>query len=103
MSESLFDFAADQLEQKTSLDRLEARGTLRIALKSAGLDPKHLGVDQLRVVFERVLPGELETRGVDGHDTICRDLIDAIVSSEWSQQDAEDSSVDEVFRRLGSG
>ena len=37
MGAALFDFAADQLEQHTGLSRLEARGTLRIALKDAGL------------------------------------------------------------------
>ncbi len=38
MADSLFEFIAAQLEERTALDKLEARGTLRIALKEAGLD-----------------------------------------------------------------
>ncbi len=37
MAATLFDFAAERLEHHTSLDHLEARGTLRLALRSAGL------------------------------------------------------------------
>ena len=33
-----FEQACESLEQLTELSRLEARGTLRIALKEAGLD-----------------------------------------------------------------
>jgi len=58
----LFDAVADALEAQSPLDGLAARGTLRLALKSAGLDPKGVTPEQMRVVLERVLPGELETR-----------------------------------------
>ena len=61
MDATLFDFAADRLEHHTSLDRLEARGTLRLALKAAGLEPKNLTGTQLQVVFEQVIPRELDT------------------------------------------
>jgi hypothetical protein len=38
MAESkAFDFVCSELERRTSMTRLEARGTVRIALKDAGL------------------------------------------------------------------
>ena len=55
MDATLFDFAAERLEHHTGSDRLEARGTLRIALKSAGLAPNNLTGAQLQVVFEQVM------------------------------------------------
>lgn len=55
----------DALESSTSLDRLESRGTVRLALKQAGLDPAGASPAQLAVVVEKVLPAELESRGVD--------------------------------------
>ncbi|MCZ6785127.1 MAG: hypothetical protein O7G30_17645, partial [Proteobacteria bacterium] len=61
---TLFDFAAEQLEHRTDLDRLEARGTLRIALKAAGLDSRSVTAEQLQVAVEKILPTELTTRGI---------------------------------------
>lgn len=101
MNSKLFDLAAEHLEQRTSLDRLEARGTLRLALKEAGLEPRSLTLEQLGVVFERILPGELQTRGVDGAASICGAVMKEVMNSP--EVDARDRSggVDEVFRRLG--
>ena len=56
MASGLFDVAAESLEAHSVLDRLEARGTLRLALKAGGLDAESLTVKQLDVVLERVLP-----------------------------------------------
>ena len=53
MATDLFDIAAEKLEGSTDMDRLAARGTLRIALKEAGLDAHKLTIPQLRAVFER--------------------------------------------------
>lgn len=101
MASALFDLAAERLEHQTSLDRLQTRGTLRLALKLAGLDVKTVTVNQLRVVFERVLPDELETRGVSEAASICRAVIDELASSPEAQQASSGASPDEVFQRLG--
>ena len=81
MASGLFECAAEWLEKRTSLERLEARGTLRLALKTAGLEPATLTLDQLRVVFET--------------------LMDEIARSPAAQSAPADSGADEVFRRLG--
>jgi hypothetical protein len=101
MASGLFDLAAERLEQHTSLDRLQTRGTLRLALKTAGLDPKGVTTEQLRVLFERVLPDELETRGVGDAASICRAVIDDLASSPEAQQASAGASPDEIFQRLG--
>jgi hypothetical protein len=101
MATELFELAAELLEQRTSLDRLEARGTLRIALKSAGLEPASLTAQQLTVVFERILPGELETRGVDDAAATCSAIAKEVASSPLAGAQDGSRGVDEIFRRLG--
>jgi hypothetical protein len=101
MSSTLFDLAAEHLERQTSLDRLEARGTLRLALKQAGLDPNGLTLEQLGVVFARILPGELQTRGVDGAASLCDAVMKSVANSPEALAQDRSGNVDEVFRRLG--
>lgn len=97
----LFECAAGRLEKGTGLDRLEARGTLRLALKSAGLEPGSLTLEQLRVVFERILPGELQTRGVADAVGICETLTEEIATSPAAAGGAGTTNADDIFRRLG--
>jgi hypothetical protein len=59
-----FEAVCDALETSSSLDRLEARGTVRLALKQAGLEARSVSAAQLAVVVEKVLPEELDSRGV---------------------------------------
>lgn len=93
-----FDWVCSELEQKTSLDRLEARGTVRLALKEAGLDSRAITGDQMKVVLEKVLPRELGSRGVDDADNLCRSLAGQVVAVAGSSSGAE--TPEEVFRRL---
>jgi len=100
MSTTLFDHAADRLESNTPLSRLEARGTLRIAVKEAGLDVNKLTLDGLTAVFERVMPAELEARGIDAAATTCSAVMAEIArTADISTAPVENS--DAVFRRLG--
>jgi len=99
VASDLFDFVAEQLERCTSLDRPEARGTLRIVCKMAGLEPKKLTPEQLRVVFERVLPGELEERDVADTAAVCRSLTEQVERAPQDQWD-QSGDVDEIFKRL---
>jgi len=101
MPVDLFDFAAERLEQQTSLDRLAARGTLRLALKASGLAPNGLRVAQLRVVLEKVLPAELEKCGVAGAQSICTGVSAALANLSVAEQTPGSTDTDEIFRRLG--
>jgi hypothetical protein len=100
MDTSLFDLAAQSLEQHTGFSQLEARGTLRIAVKSAGLEPNSLTVDELRVVFEKLMPGELEQRGVEDTLSACAAVIRDLENAPVAESDSTSTNPDDVFRRL---
>lgn len=95
-----FDLACDVLESESSLDRLEARGTVRLALKAAGLDSRGVTPDQMRVVVESVLPGELQARGVADGDRVCTALKGKLAGVQATN--AADTP-EAVFARLGGG
>ena len=103
MAADLFDFTAERLEHHTGFNRLEARGTLRIALKAAGLEPKNLTGTQLQVVFEKVMPGELDSRGVSDVQDVCAAVLADLESAGDAAENASATSPDEIFRRLSGG
>lgn len=100
MADSLFDFIAAKLQERTDLDQLEARGTVRIALKEAGLDPRNVTVDQASVMLEKTMPKELESRGVADAYGLCGGLATSLEAFEGDARGESDSPED-VFRRLG--
>ncbi len=103
MAADLFDFAAERLEHHTSLDRLEARGTLRIALKIAGLTAKSVTAGQLCVVLEKVMPDELEKRGESDAAAACSAVIDDLVNSPAPTNEDPATDPDAIFHRLANG
>jgi hypothetical protein len=94
-----FEWTCTELEQISSLDRLEARGTVRLALKQSGLEARNVSPDQMKVVLEKVLPGELETRGIDGAAGLCSSLLPGLAAVVADATPGE--MPDEIFRRLG--
>lgn len=98
-AEPLFDRVSEALEKSTQLDRLSARGTLRLALKSAGLESASLTPKQLSVVIARVLPDELRARGVADPEKVCRGLERALGDAPASSAPAQ-ASPEDMFRRL---
>jgi len=99
MGDDLFSFVAERLEECTSLGRLESRGTLRIALKDSGVDPKLVTRREFCVVLENVAPRELESRGVAQAPAVCAALIEKIQSEPADRWEAA-HSVDAIFDRL---
>ncbi len=94
----VFDFVCEQLESQTTLDRLEARGTVRITLKQAGLDVRAVSVQQMSVAIEKLLPSDLESRGVEGVAQVCT----TIASNLSGLTIAPNADTPEaVFERLG--
>lgn len=96
--EAIFDFLCGELERESSLDRLETRGTVRIAIKQAGLDPHTATPQELAVVVRKVLPGELSTRGIDDAEGLC-----AALAKRVSEQEAGEvhETPEAIFARLG--
>ena len=98
MATSLFDAASQGLEKFTDLDRLEARGTLRIALKESGLDADTVSLAQLKVVFAKLMPEHLEKRAVTDAVAVCDSVIGSLSAADHA---GAGSSTDEIFGRLG--
>ena len=92
-----FTFAADQLGASSSLNNLEARGTIRIAIKQAGLEAHNITALQMCTVFERIIPKELRARGIEGAD-LCKRIILGLNHVDDGQ--SKDSSPDAIFRHL---
>ncbi len=101
MTTTLFDIAAERLEESTDMDRLAARGTLRLALKEAGLDTQNFSLAQLRAVFEKLMPRELEARGVANAAATCTAVMNDVASVASTADLTTAESPDEIFKRLG--
>ncbi len=96
-----FEAAADFLERESTLDRLTARGTLRIALKSGGLQASSATADQIKVAIEKLLPAELSSRGVPLADVLVQRLLNDLMPMDFSDGARQSESPDDIFKRLG--
>ena len=94
-----FDFICAELEARTPLSQLEARGTVRIALKSAGLQASNVDTHQMCVVLAKVLPAELDQPAVPRAAELCEELARDL--SEQSLEEVRSPTPDSVFKRLG--
>jgi hypothetical protein len=105
MATSIFERVADALEQRTDLSQLEARGTVRLALKQAGLEARDVTGAQMAVVVDQVLPPELRSRGVERGEDICREIGSSLQRSVEPRDDQKpgEESPEAVFRRLARG
>jgi hypothetical protein len=100
MADTVFDFVAEELERKTDLEKLEARGTIRLALKASGFDPREISPDQMAVVLEQVMPAELRPRGIDNPEAVCGELARAVKAFHPAGGEPSGVSPEDVFRRL---
>lgn len=98
---SAFEWVCTALEESTTLERLEARGTVRIALKEAGLEPRTVTASEMRVVAQKVLPRELRQRGVQNETALCDRLVAGLQVLEGQSSGAGADTPDAIFRRLG--
>ena len=101
MSASIFDSVCDELERSTGMDRLAMRGTVRLALRSVGLDPASLTRAQFELVAKQVLPEELTKRGVADGASVCAGVLRHIASAHAGTAEGPESP-DDIFRRLGA-
>jgi hypothetical protein len=100
MSESTpFEFVCAEIERATSLTSLEARGTVRIALKTAGIEARTATPAQLKVILEKLIPGELKKRGCEDAEGVCRGINTKLAGQKFDAVGTE--SPEAVFARLG--
>ena len=93
-----FQVVSEALEETSALSRLESRGTVRLTLRSAGLDSQDVTASQMRVVLEKVLPDELSRRGIDGAPALCHRIAERI---SGLRDEDDGTAPDAVFARLG--
>ena len=96
----VFERVAEELERLSRLSRLEARGTLRIALREAGFMPKSVSPRSMIVVLEKTLPPQLVKRGVREGASICYQ-IGILVRETMGMESSEGESSERVFARIG--
>jgi len=98
---NVFDWVCANLEEATSFSAIEARGTVRIALKKSGLDAAGINAAQMQVVVKRVLPDELARRGIDGGQDTC-DAIAMQLKDQRFDAEAKEDRPEDIFARLGN-
>jgi len=96
---SAFEYVCGEIEQATSLNALEARGTVRLALKSAGVDARSVSAAQLRVILDKLIPGELKKRGCADAENLCKQIATRMAGRSFEAAGPE--SPEAVFARLG--
>ena len=97
----VFDWVADELVARTALTRLEARGTVRLVVRDAGLNPETVAPFQMRIVLTRLMPAALERRRITDAKALCEAIaiaLDQLPPSMPSSEDAYD-----VFERFEAG
>ena len=99
---SVFDWVADAVQRQTGLGRLEARGTVRVALKEGGLTAEELTKRQAAVVLTQLLPAHLGARVKVDAAGVCAAIAAELVSAEVRPGTAASETPAEVFDRLGS-
>jgi hypothetical protein len=103
MSASIFDFVSEQVERLTTLERLEARGTVRLALKAAGLEAQTLTTPQAVATLQKVMPAEMRARGIKNEDQVCRTIVEHLQAAHPATGGAVPESPEAIFQRLARG
>lgn len=94
-----FEWVAARLESHSGFTRIEARGTLRLLLKDAGLDAATVTRAELRVVLEKLLPRALRQRGVADAEARSAALAAELARAPITEGGA--ANPEDVFRRIG--
>ena len=99
----VFDWMSNALEEVTPWNALSARGTVRLALKKAGLDPRSVNKVEMIVVVDRLLERELAVRGIEDAAQVCRDLRSRLETESFGSGAHQPVRPEEVFRRVLGG
>jgi hypothetical protein len=76
-----------------------ARGTVRLAVKKAGLDAATVTPAEMSVLVERILPAELRARGIEPAVAIRSELRASLAT--LPREAAARETPETVFERLG--
>lgn len=96
----IFDWLSDALERRTGFTRLEARGTVRLVLKHAGIEPAAVTPRQAEVVLARLMPPALKKRRVAEAEAVCAELVDDLRAFSAQVEIPDVETAYDVFARL---
>jgi hypothetical protein len=88
-----------ELERLTPMNRLQTRGTVRLLLGQAGLEPHSVTVAQLLVVVDRMLPTALRSRGVSDEAHVAERLRIRLVAQGFPSAPAHEAP-EEILQRF---
>ncbi len=98
----LFDLVAQEIENRCQLTTIQVRGTLRIAIKDAGLDPKLITTRQMTVILNKVLGQHLIRRGIEAEQSkqICATIVSTITEADLPDPTGIERLPESLFERL---
>lgn len=96
-----FEFVCDRLEVVSKISRIEARGTVRLALREVGKNPAHVSTQDMATIVAKVLPRMLQSRGVKDAALICTEIGNQLAQARLGSG-ATHLDPAEVFARLGA-
>lgn len=96
-----FEFICERLETVAKMSRIEARGTVRLALREVGKNPAYVSPQDMHTIVSRVLPRMLQSRGVKDAAPICTEIANQLSQTKFASGATYLDPAD-VFARLGS-
>ena len=100
MAQPVFTLVAETIERSSELDILEARGTVRFALKSAGIAVSSVNAEQMTAVLQKVMPAELQALGVKNAKPLCEEIVRSLKDFESGNGNPENTSSEDGSGRL---
>lgn len=98
---AVFEFVCERLETMAKMSRIEARGTVRLALREVGKNPTHVSTNDMCTIVSKVLPRMLQTRGLKEGAQICHEIAQQLSQAKIASG-ATYLDPAEIFARLGS-
>ncbi len=103
MAESaVFEFVSQQLERLSDMSQVQARGTVRLMLKEAGLNTASVSIDQMKVVVDKLMFDFLTKRKIDSKkaENVCTTIMRLLISADIAIPEAQSNELEEIFKRL---
>ncbi|MEO1483842.1 MAG: hypothetical protein AAFU77_17165 [Myxococcota bacterium] len=94
----VFQRVCDALVHTTALTVPQIRGTVRLALRAAGLEASLISADEMRAVVRTILPQKLRAQGVSDVELVR--VLDAVSKAIDVDAPTDRSGPASVFDRL---
>ena len=93
----IFDWVAAEIERQTHLERMQARGALRLALKRGGIAPSDVLKEQMRLLLMQLIPAELTKCGVEDAENVCGTVRGRLEQADLQSPHAAEEDLKRIF------